>query len=55
MIQAMVASYSRHSRMKKLHFGLFQNARKVLLESITIGFELERFVIHIISNRDMIV
>ena len=41
----------KHGRMKELHLGTVQDAIEIFLESITIGFETERFVICIASDK----
>ena len=45
LIKAMLASCSKHGRMKGLHLGMVQNSREIFLESITISFEPKRFLI----------
>ena len=49
LIWAMLASYSKHGRMKELHFSIVQDAIEMFLEIITVGFEPERFAICITS------
>ena len=41
----MLTSCSKNGRMKVLHFSIVQDAIEMLLESIMIDFEPERFVI----------
>ena len=45
----MLGSFSKHGRIQELHFSIVQDAIEMFLESITIGFELERFAICIAS------
>ena len=48
LIWEILVSYSKHGRMKELHFGIVQDAREILFKSITINFEPEHFVICIV-------
>ena len=50
----MLKSCSKHGQMKELHFSLVQDAIEMFLESITTGFEPERFVIYITSIKEWI-
>ena len=52
LIWAMLASCSKHGRMKELYFGVVQDAIEMFLETITIGFEPERFAICITSVKE---
>ena len=54
LMWAKFTSCSKHERIKELHFSMIQDAIEVFLESITLGFEPERFVICIISDREYI-
>ena len=45
LIWSMLMSCSKYGRMKELHFSIAQDAIEVFFESITIGFEPERFAI----------
>ena len=42
----------KHGSMKELHLSIVKNAIKISLESITIGFEPEYFVICITSVKE---
>ena len=49
LIWAMLESCSKHGRIKEFHFGIVQDIVEMFLESITLGFEPECFVIYITS------
>ena len=37
----MLTSYSKHGRIKELHYSIVQDAREMSLKSISVGFEPE--------------
>ena len=51
LIWAMLESCSKHVRMKELPFGIVQDAKKMFLKNITVGFEPDHFTICITSIR----
>ena len=52
LTHAMLTSCSKYGRMKELQFSLVQGTKEIFLESITMGFEPEYFVIHIAGDRE---
>ena len=52
LIWAMFMTCSKYGRMKVLHVSMVQDAREFFFESITIGFQPERFEICITSDRE---